>query len=538
MRLFAPAAILLAFAAGLSSQNPFAHVAVNDVSDWTDQQVLFPDTRDFFTLLRNQQDARYWHQQRRRHPAAGRAIGRILATQNGNRDWSLTLGGGNTGSQSFPAKFVFDTTLAPDCTRDFVVTGIDVAGSSSQANIIAVNNLYSNSAGTGYCPGTGPAVMFAYNVGPGAIPASVAISLDGKKIAFTENNGSSTYFHVLTYKTGTGNGTSATAPVSPPSGSDVKLQLNQNSTTAVFVDYSNDTAYVTTYGTNGTMYKVSGVFRGTPALVTTGGWPITLTGITPSTPVYDSVTRRVFFKAMAGSVYYVNDAVSPVTLSSAWAFTTNDSSAHPVIVDSTNQKIYAYTAGGSSALVGQATTSLASPVTATIGTGLAANRTSKCPDFNNAYYSGSASGAYLYVAGNEPTGSNHQPALYRIGFNSSWLMNSSPTTGPLDLATNTASVDGSAVTIFNNTTLGKEYLFVGVSNACQSTGITGGCVRSLDITNGVWPSATLNNVVLAAAGGTSGVTVDNASGLNEASSVYYITMTGNTLVKATQAALK
>jgi hypothetical protein len=541
MKLSIVAILILIAAAVGSSQSAFAPAAASDVSDWTDQHVLFPDAHDIFTQLKILQDQRYRLQWHHRHPILSRLMAQASAPKNSDRDWSLSLGGGSTGSQSFPSKFVFDVTLPPDCTRDFVVTGISAAGSAGQANIIAVNNLYSNASGTGFCPGTGPKVMFAYNVGPGTVPASVVISLDGKKLAFIENNGANTYFHVLTYKTGTGNGTSATSPASPPNGADVKLKLNQASTNTVFVDYTHDTAYATTYGTNGTVYKVSGVFQGTPALMSTNGWPITLTGITPSTPVYDSVSKHVFFKGINGTVYYVDDSVTPAKLSATtWLFTSNDISAHPVIVDSTNQKIYAYTSGSAtgSALVGQATTNLTGGVTAAVGSGLGANRTAKMPDFSNAYYSGTTSGAYLYIAGNDSAVSNHPPALYRIGFNSAWLMNSLPTTGPLDLATNTANVDSSAVTEFYNSTTNKEYLFVGVSNACGATGISGGCIRSLDITNNGWPLATsLNNVVLAAGGGTSGIIVDNVSNAREASSVYYVTMTGNTLVKATQAGL-
>ena len=42
---------------------------------------------------------------------------------------------------------------------------------------------------------------------------------------------------------------------------------------------------------------------------------------------------------------------------------------------------------------------------------------------------------------------------------------------------------------------------------------------------------------LPAAGGTSGIVVDNDSGLTQASSIYFATKTGVTLVKATQSAL-
>jgi hypothetical protein len=56
-------------------------------------------------------------------------------------------------------------------------------------------------------------------------------------------------------------------------------------------------------------------------------------------------------------------------------------------------------------------------------------------------------------------------------------------------------------------------------------------VTSLDALSSV------NNVILSAAGGTSGITVHNSSGVAEALSVYYVTLTGRTLVKATEAAL-
>lgn len=49
--------------------------------------------------------------------------------------------------------------------------------------------------------------------------------------------------------------------------------------------------------------------------------------------------------------------------------------------------------------------------------------------------------------------------------------------------------------------------------------------------------SSVNHVILSAAGATSGITVDNSSGVAEALSVYYVTLTGRTLVKATEAAL-
>ena len=59
---------------------------------------------------------------------------------------------------------------------------------------------------------------------------------------------------------------------------------------------------------------------------------------------------------------------------------------------------------------------------------------------------------------------------------------------------------------------------------------------SLDITGG-FPIVNAANPALAAAGGTSGIILDNDSSLTEASSIYYATKTGATMVKATQSGL-
>jgi hypothetical protein len=60
----------------------------------------------------------------------------------------------------------------------------------------------------------------------------------------------------------------------------------------------------------------------------------------------------------------------------------------------------------------------------------------------------------------------------------------------------------------------------------------------LDITAG-FPTVNAATTALAAGGGTTEIVIDNDnSTLTQASSVYYATKTGNTLVKATQSALK
>jgi hypothetical protein len=459
------------------------------------------------------------------------------------RDWSYSLNNGSGGTIGAPAKFVFDVTATPSCTKDFIVTGVNVAGSTTQANIIGLTNLYVDSSGKGYCSGTAPTLMFAYNIGTGLVNSYISLSLAGDKVAFNEN-GTTPYFHVLTFSTGTGNGTSAAAPAVPGTGNsavDTKLALTGGVSTAPYVDYAKDTAYVTT--TDNVMHKFSGVFRGTPAEVTTGGWPIS-TGISTSygisTPVYDGVTKHVFFTDSSnGSIDYVDDSGSTATVvTGTFDFGSAGFTPAPVVVDSTNQKVYAFAANpnGTHAVVAQADTSLSSSsqVVVNVGNGNTAGYNPLEGDFNNAYYSGTAASALLYVVGNDST-ANRIPSLFGIGFNSSFKMNATASSGPIKLATATAGA--SPVTEFYNSTTSKDYIFVGVTTRC-TTAITGGCIRSIDITSGFPTATSVNNVVLAASGGTGGITVDNNSSYSEASSVYYAPLSGNTVVKATQSALQ
>ncbi|MGA6985797.1 MAG: hypothetical protein WBZ01_07085 [Terriglobales bacterium] len=98
------------------------------------------------------------------------------------KDWSETLGNnGTTGMGEFPAVY---TTGATSCT-DFAVFNTGLAGTSTQANIVAYDNLYAS------CNGGTPTVYWAYNTGTlggvsGDITNSVALSLDGTQVALVQ----------------------------------------------------------------------------------------------------------------------------------------------------------------------------------------------------------------------------------------------------------------------------------------------------------------------------------------------------------------
>ena len=456
---------------------------------------------------------------------------------------SIAPGGGQTS----PAKFVFDLNSAPSCTNDYVVIGIPaVPAAGGQANIVGVNNLYSSGTGA-LCP-SGPTVMFSYASGTGTVPASVAISQNGSQIAYIENlSTGSSYFHVLTLGTTGTNGTSAIAAVAPGSAGgnnavDQTVLLSpdggvttQSSTNTPFIAYTtndaSDVAYATTYSPSGSgyLYKIANVFNGSaPTIV----WSVALDAV-PSTPVHDRVSNKVFFTDSNGRIDYVLDSGTSPSVVYGSVLAAGATSGNPVIVDSFNQMLYAtFNSNGTNALIVQAPTSMASSVSVAVGTGTGIYTGPYEPDFNNAFYTGSGT-PLLYIAG---TGTGTLPTLYSIGFNGSGVLNSTANATTAALATGTA--DSSPVTEFYNATLAKDFLFVGVTDNCIATvgGGTAGCVMSLDITNG-FPTVNANSVALTAAGGPTGIIVDNASSANGASSIYYGTKTGAALVKAPQSGL-
>lgn len=535
------------YAAAPAGQGKRARVGM--VRDFNSRQVIFPEVVSASIADKVRNEPRFWQQYLKRHahryahdpdfvPDHNRP-GKIV------RDWSYSLNNGSGGTIGSPAKYVFDVNAAPSCTNDFVVTGVNIAGSATQANLIGFNSLYNNPAGTGLCPGTAPTVLFSYNIGAGSLNSYVGLSLDGTKVAFNESNGASSFFHILTWKSAAGNGTSASAAVTPGVGNtavDVKFALPGGLSTAPFIDYGSDVAYVTT--NNGEVHKYSGAFLGTPTEVVTGGWPLTTpSGQGISTPVFDGVSRHLFFTDNGnGGVDYVDDSVVPATMNAGlFNFSPGLNLAIPLIVDSGNQRVFAFSPSNTTlgrAIVSQADTNLSagSQVTIAVGNSGGGNRLPLMGDLNEDYYNGILGSSRFYVVGNDST-ANRVPALYAIDFSAGFKMNA-VTNGPLRLATNTAGINASPVTAFFNTTLNTQFLFIGVTGSCSAT-IPGGCIRTLNVTGGAFPTlANVNNVIFAAAGGTGGIDIDNVSAAAGAASVYYTTLTGRTIVKATQVALQ
>jgi hypothetical protein len=285
------------------------------VQDWSGRHVLYPRIGEIHSLIAVQNDPRAilswqaaeredWHRSRGWHHFRESSL---------ERDWSISLGTGTTAPAMYPAKFTFDTTAVANCTSDFIVFPVNVAGSATQPNLVAFNDLYSGTTGgTGICntqrqtyfTGTDvvadAATYWAYNITAAGevVATSPALSLDGTRVAFVETGEATTaHFHVLAWHAGSGlvagDGVDATnaqnvllpktittgfATLAPVAGSGTvtDLALTPGSGTASdtlsspFVDYVNDVAYIG--NDSGTLFKVDNVFCTSQACIT-GGTP-------------------------------------------------------------------------------------------------------------------------------------------------------------------------------------------------------------------------------------------------------------------------
>jgi len=471
-------------------------------------------------------------------------------------DWQMPIGIA-VGPHGYPAKFSFDVNAAPDCVNDYVVfptANSDVPGASGsgvRASLVAFNNLYAGPGPSGICPtplapSTQPSVLFAYNTSTttlGRATRSPALSLDGKKIAFVESNdgfaSNYTAFHVLTWKAGEGgvwNSAAVAGDCSVGNSCLTTLVLNNthsDSGSSPFLDYAHDTAYVGDDG--GRLHKITPVFGGTPAEVMGSGWPVQLASAPDlvHSPVYDSVSGRVFITDNGGTLYVVDAASGTIarTVPLGGIFSPSDP-----IVDSTNQTVFVFGPDTSLNLtVTQFDISGTELRTLTPGQ-LSGDANVYTGTFDNNYFTNPSSGS-LYFAG----AFHGIASLFSVGFTGR-TMNSS-FSGPLALSTSSSTSAPTPLTeIFNpGFSSAPDRLFLGIDANCASGG-TDGCIESFDISNG-FPSQILNSHPLLTGGtsqSVSGIIIDNVSVLAQASSIYLEATpnASNSAIKLTQSALQ
>jgi len=484
-------------------------------------------------------------------PAAQTASSDTLSP---HRDWSVPLGGGRLGFGQFPAKWNGDPTAAPSCTRDFVVYPVTTPGvTGGQPSIVGLNSLYANSSGSALCgpptfPFNQPNFLFSYNtntISNGRITTSPVLSIDGKKVAFVETTPASgtksAVFHVLTIPPPTGPQQLTATPSSlPPAGAlkSVTIAAMSDTRSSPWVDYTSDTAYVGL--DDGKLYKITGVFNGTPTVVMTAPWPITINlGSFLASPVLDSTTGNIFLGAGNGRLYTVNvNTPGPVTaIQVGKAGSSTPGIFDSVMFDRTGATVFAVTANDNvmtGAAVVQVSATSPFTVMSRVGIGLGNSGGASINlydgDFDNNYFNSPSTG-HMLICG---TGAGDTiPNRYLLNFDASGILQ--PGSAPVPVATATAATPPvcSPVTEYFNPHLsppGTDFFFWGVTKNCA--GHAAGCVMAL--TN----ETTLTTVGVS--GGTSGIIIDNDYvTLGGGSSIHFSSEAApNIAVKLTQQGLQ
>ena len=480
-----------------------------------------------------------------------------------HKDWSETEGSnGTSGLGNYPATF---TGTASPCTTDYAVFNAGLAGSTTQASIVAFDELYTSCTG-------GPAVYWALNTG-GTIATSLVLSFDGTQVAFVQNNSGVANLVVLKWAAGgtvaspatlTSNSSypSCTAPCMislPLSGSP------SDTYSSLFYDYSTDSGYVGDDA--GKLHKFTHVFNGSatvhPAEATTS-WPVTLNTSTDAalgSPIYDANSGMLFIgdylanissscqpgivsaAGQCGYLYSVNVSTLAVVQSAQLDY--NQGIYDSPIIDPVTEMVYVFVgadnstscASGPCAGVFQFPEGFSAGATGTEAQVGAGYEFLMSGAFDNQYFISTpmtSPSGHLYVVGGTGPQNN---TLYAITFTSG-VMSTTATAGPT-VANNYANgyyAAGLQVSEFYTTagsgcSGGCDYLFLGVlgfgssfsSNPCPTQSVVQGCVMGFTApASGTIASGTSPNGTLVEAGGTSGIVVDN--GTAGESNIYFSTL--------------
>jgi hypothetical protein len=385
-------------------------------------------------------------------------------------------------------------------------------------------------------------VLFAYNISTvtaGRILDSPSLSLDGKKIAFVESGNiggnNRAIFHVLTWASGPGNGTSATAPAVPGTGNAASMTsltfaLALDTRSSPWIDYNTDVAYVG--ADDGRIYKITGVFKGTPTLAG-APWPVTISpNVRASIPVLDKNLGLVLVGSQNGTFYSINAVTGAVrSLVVGRSGGTNPGILTGPIVDVTNGTSFVVSAndGTSGVLVQVDSASMTILAKGRIGIASKSGTAISLfqPAFSNDYFTSPSLGvARLCGTG----AADITPFQYAFGF-TGITMNTAPVFSAQIVNSTNARCTG--WTEFFNPNVGAggtDFFFFGLTADCTGPG-SFGCVVAR---NGSGALTTAN-----IPGGPTGIVVDNFSTAAQASSIYFTGATApNTAYKLTQNGLQ
>jgi hypothetical protein len=359
----------LAAAAGPAAKQPASGTPLP--TDWSHQHLIFSHPQTPEQAARIQKDIRYQLQQRRLtahrttevpvddEKILGSEFQRHHAHRRGrrmHRDWSVDLGPTSTaGAARFPAKYSFLSTTAscgtviPPALPDFVVYGTSVAGTAGQGDIVAFTNLYSG------CGGQVPGDYWSYNTG-GQVLTSPVLSFDGTQVAFTQTNGTLAVLVLLRWSPFNGLVQAPVTPAIVPPGSYLgctapcmtTFALNANGTnSSVYYDYEADTAWVG--DDSGKLHQFTGVFLGTPAEVSGGGWPATVSTKILTSAVHDDSSGNTFVGDSGGFIYSVSSA-GGVTASGRLDY--GSGFTEGPIIDSSAATVYAFSSNDNTGKAG------------------------------------------------------------------------------------------------------------------------------------------------------------------------------------------
>jgi hypothetical protein len=403
-------------------------------------------------------------------------------------------------------------------------------------------------------------VSFAYNTVTqtgGQIKTSPTLSEDGTKVAFVESTSSGSYFHVLVLPnpipvppshTGTvlvpQTPTSCTTPTTPGCMTTLTIQTSaSDSNSSPWVDYFADTAYVG--ADNGLLYKITPVFGGgAPALVSTGGWPVTVS--TQATkvltaPVVDDRAGLIFLGDGEGYLYSVS-LTSPGGTYKAqqtigWATHgagTGVVDAPIAVTDPANpaiDQVFAFTGCSQVVGIGGAVTQLPANFTTGVptasntvnlgssdGNGNCTGNNAHAGAFDNAFWvNGSTSGHIIACGFVNKGGTPADPQMYFFPFASNLITS----TGASTFLINTSKGDEcSPLTEFYNGT--TDRLFFGVGS---TDGFLESSTVTTSLTTPTCTGAPTSSCVKSptALGGTSGIVIDNQLS-NGGTNIYFSTL--------------
>ena len=460
--------------------------------------------------------------------------------------------------------------------------------------------------------------MWAYNTStidaPNAIvETSPVLSYfdNGKQVAFIQRAGNNLQLVLLKWQAGAG--TASTPAVLNPVADGTAyracagncfyaISLNGISNSgsgptysSPYVDYAADVLWVG--DGNSRLHKFTGVFQGIPAEVTTGGFPVAVSGTTGldlSPPVADEnfvyVGSQSGAAGIGGMVHRVPVGGGTVVSSAKLSADNRSGFRAAMILDSSTNRLYSFVfsrpgtptsntqcqhQGGDyvycRAVVQFDTTNFTAGGTGIrMETGLGSITGEAMAlwtgSFDDAYYaSGTGTGA-LYVCGGNPT-RTQQTRLWKVPVVNGVLQAAvpGPQIGVDDNATDTTIYNCSPPTVIKNGS--NEYLFVSVSGAAPTFATAPGCGAATDTNalsacmymfqlnnldgdgtpneagDSAWGTANNPRAMLPTPGGTGGIIVDNVTSPNNTTvggqQMYYgqAGTTGNA-VQASQSGLQ